>query len=273
MTTGPEDLQGAELLGDLLTLRELTPDRWVAETLAPARLNGLYGGQVAAQALVAAARTVAPERLPHSLHGYFLRRGDAREPVTFDVERDRDGHSYSARTVVARQEGRVIFRLAASFTRAEDGPDRQAVTMPDARAPEDSAPLPSILPGVEIRDPDPRADRAHPMRTWVRAPGAAGGGTGTLHAAAVLVYVSDLFTGLAHLMGTRVRSMASLDHAAWFHRPVRMDDWVLMDHVGSSVAGGRGWYTSTLFDRAGAALASCAQEMVIREARGPVDGG
>jgi acyl-CoA thioesterase-2 len=105
------------------------------------------------------------------------------------------------------------------------------------------------------------------MRTWVRAPGAAEGGA--LHQAAVAVYVSDLFSGLAHLMGPRVRSMASLDHAVWFHRPLRMDDWVLMDHVGTTLAAGRGWYTSTLFDRAGAVLASCAQEMVVREARGP----
>jgi acyl-CoA thioesterase-2 len=201
------------------------------------------------------------------LHGYFLRRGDARLPVDFEVERDRDGHSYSARTVAARQEGRVIFRLAASFARPEEGPDRQAVVMPEVRGPEESQPLPPVLPGVEVRDPDPSAERAHPMRTWVRAPGAADGGA--LHQAAVLVYVSDLFSGLAHLMGPRVRSMASLDHAVWFHRPVRVDDWVLMDHVGTSLASGRGWYTSTLFDRSGAALASCAQEMVIREARAP----
>jgi acyl-CoA thioesterase-2 len=254
-------------LQQLLTVTEEAPDRFVTGVATANRHNGLYGGQVAAQALVAAARTVPDERVPHSLHGYFLRRGDARLPVVFDVERDRDGHSYSARTVAARQEGRVIFRLAASFARPEEGPDRQSVAMPEVRSPEESQSLPSILPGVEVRDPDPRADRAHPMRTWVRAPGAADGGA--LHQAAVLVYVSDLFSGLAHLMGSRVRSMASLDHAVWFHRPVRMDDWVLMDHVGTSLAAGRGWYTSTLFDRGGAALASCAQEMVIREAREP----
>ncbi|MGY1742118.1 MULTISPECIES: acyl-CoA thioesterase [unclassified Blastococcus] len=257
-------------LPELLSVREVGPDRWLADALAPGRHNGLYGGQVAAQALVAAARTVAAERAPHSLHGYFLRRGDARLPVLFDVERDRDGHSYSARTVVARQEDRVVFRMAASFAGREDGPDRQAVAMPPVRAPEDSQPLPPTLTGVEVRDPEPSAERQHPMRTWVRAPGADAGDP--LHSAAVLVYVSDLFSGLAHLMGPRVRSMASLDHAVWFHRPVRMDDWVLMDHVGTSVAAGRGWYSSTLFDRTGAALASCAQEMVIREARGPGDG-
>ncbi|WP_029431978.1 acyl-CoA thioesterase II [Blastococcus sp. URHD0036] len=258
-------------LRELLTVVEEAPDRFVTGAPTENRHNGLYGGQVAAQALVAAARTVSDERVPHSLHGYFLRRGDARLPVVFDVERDRDGHSYSARTVAARQEGRVIFRLAASFARPEEGPDRQSGTMPEVRGPEESQPLPSILPGVEVRDPDPRADRAHPMRTWVRAPSAAEGGA--LHQAAVAVHVSDLFSGLAHLMGPRVRSMASLDHAVWFHRPVRMDDWVLMDHVGTTVAAGRGWYTSTLFDRAGAVLASGAQEMVIREARGPEEAG
>lgn len=256
-------------LAALLSVREVGPDRWLAEGLAPGRHNGLYGGQVAAQALVAAARTVAPERAPHSLHGYFLRRGDARLPVVFDVDRDRDGHSYSARTVVARQEDRVVFRVTASFARPEEGPDRQAVAMPEVAGPEESQPLPPILPGVEVRDPDPSAQRQHPMRTWVRVPGSAG--EGPLHAAAALVYVSDLFSGLAALIGPRVRAMASLDHAVWFHRPVRMDEWVLMDHVGASVAASRGWYTSTLFDRSGAALASAAQEMVIREARGPED--
>ena len=268
MTAG----MGTPSLAELLDVRELTPDRWVADAPAPGRHNGLYGGQVAAQALIAAARTVAAERAPHSLHGYFLRRGDARLPVVFDVERDRDGHSYSARTVAARQEDRVIFRLAASFSRPEEGPDRQAIGMPEVRGPEESQPLPAILTGVEVRDPDPSTERQHPMRTWVRAPDTASPSAGeaeALHAAAALVYVSDLFSGLANLMGPRVRSMASLDHAVWFHRPARMDDWVLMDHVGTSVAAGRGWYTSTLFDRSGAALASCAQEMVIREARGP----
>ncbi|MGY1771282.1 acyl-CoA thioesterase [Blastococcus sp. SYSU D00813] len=256
-------------LAALLSVRELGTDRWVAEELAPGRHNGLYGGQVAAQALVAAARTVDGERAPHSLHGYFLRRGDARLPVRFDVDRDRDGRSYSARTVVARQEERVVFRMTASFTRPEEGPDRQAVAMPGVAGPEEAQPLPPILPGVEVRDPGPRAERQHPMRTWVRVPGA--GAEDPLHAAAALVYVSDLFSGLAALIGPRVRAMASLDHAVWFHRPVRLDDWVLMDHVGSSVAAGRGWYTSTLFDRSGAALASAAQEMVVREARDPED--
>ncbi|SEO45732.1 acyl-CoA thioesterase [Trujillonella endophytica] len=268
--TAIEGAEGAALLTDLMTLRELTPDRWLAEAVAPGRHNGLYGGQVAAQALVAAARTVVPERLPHSLHGYFLRRGDARQPVTFDVERDRDGHSYSARTVVARQEGRVIFRMSASFCRPEEGPDRQSVAMPATRSPEESQALPSILPGVSVRDPEPSAERTHPMRTWLRAAGCTDGDA--VHQAAVLVYVSDLFSGLAHLMGPRVRAMASLDHAVWFHRPVRMDDWVLMDNVGTTVAAARGWYTGTLFDRSGAALASIAQEMVVREARGPEEG-
>jgi acyl-CoA thioesterase II len=256
-------------LAQLLSVTEEAADRFVASVLAPGRANGLYGGQVVAQALLAAARTVPDERRPHSLHGYFLRRGDAREPVTFDVDRDRDGHSYSARTVVARQDERVIFRMSASFTRAEEGPDRQAVAMPAVRGPGDATPLPPILPGVEVRDPEPSAERSHPVRTWVRAAGA--GAEDPVYAAAVLVYVSDLFSGLAGLLGPRVRSMASLDHAVWFHRPVRMDDWVLMDHVGTSVAAGRGWYRSTLFDRSGAALAACAQEMVVRESRGPAE--
>ncbi len=262
---------GATALRDLLTLHEPAPDRFVSAAAPGGGHPGLYGGQVAAQALVAAAGTVAGDRLPHSLHGYFLRRGDARLPVTFDVERDRDGHSYSARTVVARQEDRVVFRMTASFARPEEGPDRQAVVMPAVGDPEDAQPLPPVLPGVEVRDPAPSTGRAHPMRTWVRAPGAADGDA--LHHAAVLVYVSDLFTGLADLMGPRVRAMASLDHAVWFHRPVRMDDWVLVDDVGTTLSAARGWYTGTLFDRSGAVLATCAQEMVIREARGPERAG
>jgi acyl-CoA thioesterase-2 len=257
--TGPG---GTPSLIELFSVRELAPDRWVADVLAPNRHNGLFGGQVAAQALVAAARTVAGDRAPHSLHGYFLRRGDARQPVVFDVERDRDGHSYSARTVAARQEDRVIFRLAASFARPEEGPDRQAVAMPEVRGPEESQPLPPSLLGIEVRDPDPSAERQHPMRTWVRAPGAGAGDA--LHHAAALVYVSDLFSGLAHLMGPRVRSMASLDHAVWFHRPFVPHEWHRYDVTSLNNSDARGLVAGSLYDVAGSLIASTTQEALWR---------
>jgi acyl-CoA thioesterase-2 len=251
-------------LAELLELEEVDRDLYLAEPSVPG--PGLYGGQVAAQALVAAARTVDDDRTAHSLHGYFLRRGDADHRVVYEVERDRDGRSYSARRVTARQGGAVVFSMAASFHLADEGPDLQAVTMPATRGPEESEPIETHLIGLEVRDPDPRPERHHPARVWVRATDPLADDDG-VHAA-VLTYASDLFSGLAAFVDIGPQdAMASLDHAVWFHRPVRMDRWVLLDHLGASVAAGRGWYTGHLYDEAGAAVAGIAQEMVLRRRR------
>jgi acyl-CoA thioesterase II len=259
-TTGAGQPTGA--LMALLALEEVDRDLLIAEP----RLEGpgLFGGQVAAQALLAAARTVPADRAAHSLHGYFLRRGDASRRVLYSVERDRDGRSYSARRVVARQEGQVIFSMATSFAVPEEGADVQVLTLPDVARPEDSEPVETHLVGMEVRDPDPRPDLFHPTRVWARCRDDLGSDP---HAnAAVLTYLSDLFSGLPAVVGMGPGDlMTSLDHALWFHRPARLDRWVLMDHGGASVAGGRGWYTGHVYDEAGTALAGLAQEMVLRQ--------
>lgn len=227
----------------------------------------LYGGQVAAQALRAAALTVPEGRLPHSLHGYFLRGGDASRPTVFRVDRDRDGRSFSARRVVAIQNGEVIFNMSASFHVAEDGPDHQIEPMPDAGEPDGLVDF--LLPrltSIEARlPPQPYPGDHWPTRFWARCTVPLGGDP-LLHAA-VLTYLSDLFTGLAPFDVAVQHSGASLDHAVWFHQPIRLDEWVLMDLVPRRTAGGRGWYTGTLHNRDGALGASLTQETLFRARR------
>jgi acyl-CoA thioesterase II len=226
---------------------------------------GLYGGQVAAQALRAAAETVAAGRHPHSLHGYFLSRGDASKPVVLTVHRDRDGRSFSNRRVIAVQNGVVIFNLAASFHIEEDGYDYQAHEAPQVSQPEE---LPDFtvhtrMLGIEIRAPEQAfEDQQYPSRVWMRSEEKIG--DDTLHACA-LTYVSDMFTGLASVRGIAdVGVVTSLDHAVWFHRKVAMDDWVLMDLLPESTAGGRGMYTGRIFSKDGRLAAGIAQEALFR---------
>ncbi len=226
---------------------------------------GLYGGQVAAQALHAAAQTVGAGRYPHSLHGYFLSRGDPNLRVLLHVHRDRDGRSFSNRRVIAVQNGVVIFNLAASFHVDEDGYDFQASQLPVVSAPDE---LPDISPhtrmlGIEVRVPEQAAaGQSWPSRVWLRAREKLA--DETMHACA-LAYVSDMFTGLASVRGIAdVGIVTSLDHAVWFYRKVSMDDWVLMDLVAESTAGGRGMYTGRIFSKDGALAAGIAQESLFR---------
>jgi acyl-CoA thioesterase II len=223
----------------------------------------LYGGQVAAQALYAAGRTVPAERLPHSLHGYFLRQGSSVRPTVLQVERDRDGHSFSARRVVAIQEGEVILNMSASFAVPQAGADR------DAAAPELPArdPLPRWSlprhPSFELRTAD--TGRRLPVRFWLRS-------TVELPAdpllhAAVLTYASDLSTGLVALEDDKAEAGPSLDHAVWFHRPARMDDWTWHELEPHAVSGGRGWYTGAVYAADGSRVASIAQEQLFRTLR------
>ena len=223
----------------------------------------LYGGQVAAQALYAAGRTVPAERLPHSLHGYFLRQGSSVRPTVFQVERDRDGHSFSARRVVAIQEGEVILNMSASFAVPQAGADR------DAAAPELPARDPLLRwslprhPSFEVRTAD--TGRRLPVRFWLRS-------TVELPAdpllhAAVLTYASDLSTGLVALEDDEAEAGPSLDHAVWFHRPARMDDWTWHELEPHAVSGGRGWYTGAVYAADGSRVASIAQEQLFRTLR------
>ncbi|NEZ03645.1 acyl-CoA thioesterase II [Wenzhouxiangella sp. XN201] len=249
----------------------------------------VFGGQILGQALSAAHCTVE-ERSPHSLHAYFLRPGDFNQPVVYQVERSRDGGSYSNRRVVAVQHGRPILNLAASFHAAEAGYDHQ-VEMPDVPGPDglsksidihdsiiDKVPekmrrLLAHRPPLEFRpveapkfiDPQPRPPRKHVwMRAWEALPDEP-----ELHRN-LLTYVSDYeLLGTATLphdldFSTRPVQMASIDHALWFHRPFRVDEWLLYACDSPTSHGGRGFTRGQFFTQSGELVASTAQEGVIR---------
>jgi acyl-CoA thioesterase II len=250
-------------LPELLDLERLDRDLFRGTVVFDEEWN-LYGGQVAAQALLAAGRTVDPERRPHSLHGYFLRGGDASRPTVFEVFRDRDGGSFSARRVVALQNGEVIFSMAASFTVGADGADATEDPAPTAPDPDDLPGKPvhrafSFEGRTVVRD----EEYGFPVRYWTRC-------TDPLPAdplvhAAALTYISDMYG--AFPAAARSIPGPSIDHAVWFHRPVRADEWMLIDLVPRTAAGGRNWYLGTLHDRAGGLLASLAQENLFRRPR------
>ncbi|WP_037569961.1 acyl-CoA thioesterase [Phaeacidiphilus oryzae] len=250
----------------LLELEQLDRDLYRGDTVFE-EPHSLYGGQVAAQALMAAGRTVAPDRPPHSLHGYFLRAGDAGRPTVFRVDRDRDGRTFSARRVAAVQDGEVIFSLSASFQVEEEGREHVTEDLPDAPGPEGLPPTPvPRLFSFEARlPPQPYPDSRWPTRFWARCD--AGLGDDRLLHSAVLTYLSDVFSGLSPLADQEWSSQSSLDHALWFHRPARLDDWVLLDMVPRTTGGGRGWYTGTITSPEGGLLASLAQETLFRRRR------
>jgi acyl-CoA thioesterase-2 len=255
----------------------------------------VFGGQVIGQALVAACRTVddIEERPPHSLHGYFLLGGDPKVPIIYEVDRIRDGRSFTTRRVVAIQHGRAIFAMAASFHVSEPGFDHQA-EMPKVSAPEE---LPS---DAEIRDrvlpmmPDPirryfereRLIELRPVEferylgkkypdgrfhVWIRTTGSLPA-TPAIHQC-VLAYASDL-TLLDAALVPHGRTLfektimaASLDHALWFHRPFKADEWLLYAQDSPSASGARGFGRGLIFTRDGTLVASVAQEGVLRERR------
>ena len=215
-----------------------------------------------------------PDRLPHSLHGYFLRSGDAARPTVFRVDRDRDGGSFSARRVVALQGGEVVFSMSASFQSPGHGPDVQVGELPEPERARRAAAADHPAAVLAWRDAGPRSPtrRAHfPTRFWSRA-------TVPLPAdqlvhACVLTYLSDIGTGLSALPedldGYAASPGPTLDHAVWFHRPADLGDWVLMDMVPRTVAGGRGWYTGSVSTRDGVLAASFVQETLFRPGPNP----
>jgi acyl-CoA thioesterase-2 len=249
----------------------------------------IFGGQVAGQALVAAARTVEPERQVHSLHAYFLRAGDPRLPVLYDVDRIRDGGSFTTRRVVAIQHGRAIFNMSASFQVPEPGFDH-AFPMPDVPAPEDlptmrerltragieltpwmDRPRPIDIRHVDWPAPDGTRSREPRQNVWLRADGRLPQDP-ILHTI-VLTYASDMTlldtATLAH-GGTWFDPtvfMASLDHAMWFHRPFRADDWLLYAQDSPNATGGRGLSRGLVFTRDGTLVATVMQEGLIRTVR------
>lgn len=254
-------------LVSLLDLEAVKPDAYLG---ASPRLGWgrLYGGQVVAQALMAASRTVESGHLPHSLHAYFVRAGDERQPVLYEVQRVRDGRSFTTRQVVAYQEGGAILNLIASFQADEGGPDVQSVVMPAAPGPDECERWTSDLFFDHRiigrwREPEVRA------RGWLRATETLG--DDPVLQACAFAYLSDedaLGAALTpHPLSFEWERMmaASLDHAVWFHRPLRADDWLLFDLAGSGVANSRGLATVQVFDARGVHVASVAQEALGRE--------
>jgi acyl-CoA thioesterase-2 len=254
--------------------------------------GSVFGGQVVGQALSAATQTVASERGVHSLQAVFLQQGDVSAPILYMVNRIRDGRSFSTRRVVAIQHGREILSLLASFQVEEQGFDHQA-PMPTVPGPDgllsemelteriaDRIPeaLRAIALGerpIEIRPVSPlnvlRPERRPPVKhVWLRVPEALPDDP-ALHRY-LLAYASDfhLLTALQpHGASWLSPSMkvASLDHAMWFHRPFRMDDWLLYTMESPSASGSRGLVRGQVFDRQGVLVASTTQEGLIRDGR------
>lgn len=228
------------------------------------QMTSLYGGQVAAQALRAAGLTVDLDRHPHSLHGYFLRPGDSRIPTVFTVFRDRDGRSYSARRVVAIQNGKVIFNMSASFQVPNDNAVDQVEQMPHTEGPDGlpQAPLFRLF-SMDCRMPaQPFARALWPTRFWARASVPLPDDP-LLHAC-VLTYLSDISTGVLPRPDGSIRPSSSLDHAVWFHAPADLSRWVLSDYQPRVTGHGRGWYTGSIFGPDGNLVASLAQETLFR---------
>jgi acyl-CoA thioesterase-2 len=260
----------------------------------PTGRDRVYGGQVIAQALVAACRTVdANGRPPHSLHAYFLLGGDPKAPIVYDVDRIRDGRSFTTRRVVAIQHGEAIFTMAVSFHRDEPGMAHQA-KMPDVRKPEELPTEAELKARVLPMLPEPVRryyERERPIElrpvefdrylgkkiedgrfhVWMRATGALPDEP-AIHQC-VLAYASDMML-LDSALVPHGRTLfekslmaASLDHALWFHRAFRADDWLLYAQDSPNLSGARGFSRGLIFTRDGTLVASVAQEGLVRERR------
>ena len=284
-------------LDDLLALLDLEP---LEHNIYRGRNRDIgsgrvYGGQVLAQALVAARRTIDEERTAHSLHGYFILPGDIHAPIVYFVDRLRDGKSFTTRQVTAIQHGRAIFNMSASFQVAEDdGPDHQA-EMPDVPPPEELPRELDLIRGMADRIPEPlravytqdrpidfrpvspvdpfQPERRAPARhVWFRADGEVP--DDTLAHQATLAYASDyglLGTALLpHGLSFQMRRLqaATLDHALWLHRPFRADEWLLYSTDAPSASGARGFTRGSIFTRDGRLVASTAQEGLLRVREG-----
>ena len=290
-----------EELIDILTLERIEENifRGQSQNLGWGRV---FGGQVVGQALSAAEQTVPEDRHVHSLHGYFLRSGDADEPIAFLVDPIRDGRSFTTRRVVAVQNGKAIFNLAASFQIDEDGLDHQADVMPEVPGPDELlseqdlgkrylSKLPeAVVKGIpeamrerivadrpiEVRPVtpiDPMRPKEHPptKQVWFRATGALPDQR-SIHEY-LIAYASDF-----HLLGTSMHphsvtwltpgmQVASLDHAMWFHRRFRFDEWMLYDMDAPTSQGSRGLSRGRWFTKDGTLVATTAQEGLIRDRR------
>jgi acyl-CoA thioesterase-2 len=274
---------------NLLDLEEIEQNHYRATSPSDG-WQRVYGGQVLGQALVAASRTVPDERPAHSLHGYFLRAGDTQAPILYKVDRIRDGKSFTTRNVVAIQHGRAIFSMSISFQVHEPGPSHQ-VAMPEVPPPEQvederalrqkqAEALPEAYRESFLRErpidfrPIAPQDllrpevRAPTQQCWMKCRDPLPDDP-QLHQC-VLAYLSDwslLDTstyphGLSFLDDKL--QMASLDHAMWFHRPFRADEWLLYVQDSPSASGARGFNRGQIFNQAGELVASAAQEGLMR---------
>jgi len=288
----PTGQAAVDLLLEVLDLKQLDDSsfRGMSPPVGPQRV---FGGQVAGQALVAAGRTVDPVRTVHSLHGYFVRAGDPTTPIIYRVENVRDGRSFSVRRSVAYQHDRPIFFMSASFHRPEKGLDHQVAAPADVPGPaelptmtERLARFPerlgiwSIIPRpIDVRyvgEPGwvrpgdrPADDR---QRVWMRIDGTLPDDP-LVHACA-LTFASDL-TLLDAVLSTHGEVWgpggyigASLDHALWFHRPFRADEWFLYDCLSPSASDARGLATGRMFTEDGRLIASAVQEGLLRSIGG-----
>ncbi len=271
-------------LVSLLDLEQLDTDLFRGKQPDTVRQR-VYGGQVAAQALIAATRSVGPEFHVHSLHSYFLLPGDYNVPIIYDVERIRDGKSFVTRRVLARQHGRPIYYQSLNFQVREEGFDHQDV-MPEVKGPEEGLNLVELMQergsddglgkewaALDVRwlgssryglEPDP----LHPSKAqvWIRIDGRLS--DDPLEHLAAFTYASDVSllgaTLAAHDVDATEVQMASLDHTIWFHRPFRADEWWLYDQWSPSAGGARGLSLGRVFTQDGTLVATTAQEGLIR---------
>lgn len=277
--------QSLDHLLQSLTPRPQGPGSFIAEN-THAEAPRLYGGQVLAQALRAAAETVDDGRQVHSQHAYFLRPGDSRYPVELAVENARDGSSFSSRRVVASQNGNTILVSSLSFHTAEEGDDYQPplpeVPGPEGLVSERERELANgsinlefmITTGTDLDvrmvhpvdwlDPQPRQPL---LQAWMKTTAAVDDSPGVHES--LLAYMSDTFLidvalvthGRHFIKGMRC---ASLDHALWFHAPCRADEWLLFECDGQRIGGARGLSRGRFFRQDGALVASCMQESLLR---------
>jgi acyl-CoA thioesterase-2 len=268
-------------ISDILDLTAHGPDTFVG-TGPMYPWGGLYGGQIVAQALMAASRTVEDQFAVHSLRAYFIRRGDQAEPVRYEVDRIRNGRSFCTRRVVARQSVGAILNLEASFQVPEVGADIETVAMPldvpqPAALPQSSwSPMIErcFVPGDQLDS----ANRAGAGRAaaWLRLVDPLGDRP-DLHAGGLTYLSDDLPTDAvvrAHPIGRepdevlqQIIFSASLDHTIWFHRPMRPDRWHLHDFSCQTLVGGRGVSIGHLFTEDGSHVATVAQEVLLRDRR------
>jgi acyl-CoA thioesterase-2 len=256
-------------LGDLLQLEPHGPDTWIG-TGPSYPWGGLYGGQIVAQGLMAASHSVPEQFAVHSLHAYFIRRGDASAPIRYEVDRIRDGRSFFTRRIVARQSTGAILNMSASFQLREAGPEAQTQQRPDAPAPDDLQP--NSWSPIFDRRPVPRTPNTGRGSAWFRILHELG--ESPVQHACALAYASDDLPMDAVIASHPERPVAmqdfwatSLDHAIWFHRPLRAEQWHIYDFTVQALGNNRGLTLGHIFTPAGEHIATVAQELLVRRRR------